>query len=247
MKKHFSMLMILFGIMSLGSCKDSKEYPKVNKGYLDLTDWDFNSEKSIRLDGDWEFYWEQTPMSEKGEIVLNSLKKADFINLPGTWKSKGLSPKGYATFRSKISLPANRLNRFKLKIPKLNFAGKVIVNNEIIFSIGEFSANENKSISYGKPAYIELPKDVAEIDLGIMISNYSHRNGGGFTQGIILGVGSKIEQKRNLSIIIQASSSFFIIAICLYQLFIFLSSHLLHTFLHTPDIRGFLGFYFIIV
>ncbi|MEQ6124967.1 7TM diverse intracellular signaling domain-containing protein [Pseudotenacibaculum sp. MALMAid0570] len=208
--------------MSLESCKEKIKLPQVNKGYLDLTNWDFTREKIIRLDGSWEFYWKQIPFKNKGEVTFSPLQNKEYINIPNTWNQKGYSAKGYATFRVKILLPVNR-PKLKIKIPRINFAGKVIINKEVVFSMGEFSTNEGQNISYGKTSYIELSRVGDEIDLIILVSNFSHRNGGGFTQGVILGTDARIEQKRNLSIIIQASSSFFIIVICLYQIFIFVT------------------------
>ncbi len=34
--------------------------PIAEKGILDLTSHDFNTGKSVSLDGDWEFYWDRT-------------------------------------------------------------------------------------------------------------------------------------------------------------------------------------------
>lgn len=217
--------------MILESCQLDRTFLKVNKGYLDLTNWDFKSEKNIRLDGDWEFYWKQVPANDTATTTSLSLKNREHITLPGTWNNKEYDAKGYATFRVKILLPVNS-PKLKIKIPKTNFAGKVIINNKTVFSMGEFSTNEEESISHGKPAYIEIPEELIETDLMIVVSNFSHRNGGGFTQGVILGVDARIEQKRNQSIIIQASSSFFIIVICLYQLFIFVTHRRENLFLY---------------
>lgn len=210
--------------MILESCQQDQAPLRVNNGYLDLSEWDYQKEEKIRLSGEWEFYWEQVPKNEEGEFALSNLNNKEYINVPNTWTSLGYPQKGYGTYRVRICLPKTKgATEFKLKIPRLNFAGEVWGNGGQIYSIGKFSTKKNESISHGKPAYIEIPKGLTELDLIIVVSNFSHRNGGGFTQGAIFGNASKIEQKRNLSIIIQASSSFFIIVICLYQLFIFMT------------------------
>jgi len=221
MKNPLGFLWICITFLSLLSCKDDG-VSIVNKGYADLSQWDVRKDALKRLDGLWEFYWKQIPESNK-IFTLDSLKNKEYIQIPNTWDDLGYTEIGYGTFRVRLCLPNRNDNDLKLKIPKSNFAANVFVNGKKIYSVGEFSQNKELSVSYGKPIYIEIPNGIHELDLIITVSNFQHRKGGGFTQGIILGVDDKIDQKRNLSIITQASTSFFIILICLYQLFIFIT------------------------
>jgi len=49
-------------IIFLSFCKQDhtqKLAPKAIKGVLDLTQWDFEKDGTINLDGEWEFYWEE--------------------------------------------------------------------------------------------------------------------------------------------------------------------------------------------
>jgi hypothetical protein len=48
-----------------------KDIPKIEKGILDLRDWNFSENKAINLDGEWEFYWNEFLNAED----LNSSSK----------------------------------------------------------------------------------------------------------------------------------------------------------------------------
>jgi len=54
-------------LLFFGACSERKNPPKAVKGVLDLRDWDFDpsagsgTDGIVKLDGEWEFYWEEFP------------------------------------------------------------------------------------------------------------------------------------------------------------------------------------------
>ena len=53
-------LTIMSILLTLSSCYKNEVNiykPLAKKGVLDLTKWDINKNKIIKLDGEWEFYW----------------------------------------------------------------------------------------------------------------------------------------------------------------------------------------------
>ena len=221
MKNPLGFLLICIISLSLLSCKDHG-VSIVNQGYADLSHWDVEKDAFIRLDGQWEFYWKQITENEDKNKQFK-LYSNEFISIPNTWNVLGYPEKGFGSYRVRICLPQNDSIKYSIKIPKSNFTADVFVDGNKILSTGKYAKNEKQFLSDGKPIYFDLPSNVDEVDLIISIANSQHKKGGGFTQGVIIAAKNKMEQKRNLSIISQGSTTIFIVLVCFYQLFIFLT------------------------
>jgi len=77
----------IYTCLNASSVFDKKTPPVVN-GVLDLTNWDFAKDGTIRLVLNWEFYWNQLLSSEdfsqsKSGIVFDGYQK-----VPSTWADK---------------------------------------------------------------------------------------------------------------------------------------------------------------
>lgn len=220
MKNHLGFFLVISIFLSLLSCKNDGVL-NVIKGYADLSSWDVKKDAFKRLDGEWEFYWKEAARDGDKDKQFK-LRSKEFISIPNTWSDLGYPEKGFGSYRLHICLPENDSINYSIKIPKSNFAADIFVNGKKILTTGKYSRKENVLLSDGKPIYFDLPSEVNEVDLIISIANTQHKNGGGFVQGVIIGLKGKLDQKRVLSIISQGSTTIFIIVICFYQLFIFL-------------------------
>ncbi|HNN81608.1 MAG TPA: histidine kinase, partial [Leptospiraceae bacterium] len=103
----FRWLFLIFFIFF--QCKPALISPIAKEGFLDLSNWNFERDGKLKLDGEWEFYWEHLYNSEE---IHSIQEKPVFFPFPSVWnefkyKDKTLSAKGYATFRLKLKLPAN--------------------------------------------------------------------------------------------------------------------------------------------
>ena len=82
---------------------------RAQKGILDLRNWDFEKNGPVKLDGEWEFYWEKLySLEEITGIFLNK----NYFTIPHTWNDtivdgNRLDAEGYASFRLRILLPEN--------------------------------------------------------------------------------------------------------------------------------------------
>lgn len=68
MKKFFywfSCFVLVLSLFSSCSKPSTKVPPVAVAGVLDLRDWDFKVDGIVKLDGEWEFYWNQLIQSEK--------------------------------------------------------------------------------------------------------------------------------------------------------------------------------------
>ena len=101
----------------LFSCAPTKTTPKAVNGVLDIRDWDFKQDGILKLDGEWEFYWEKYCKSEEyiptpNETGLTNCSPEDmsgYIQVPSDWKTfqnngKEIGSSGYSTYKLKIQL-----------------------------------------------------------------------------------------------------------------------------------------------
>ena len=81
--KIYILLLILVSV----SCNSKKktDIPVVKNGVLDLSNWNFEKDGNIKLDGEWEFYPYKFIKSEKENN--DSLFSKNFIKVPGTWNN----------------------------------------------------------------------------------------------------------------------------------------------------------------
>ena len=118
---------------------------KAQKGILDLRNWDFAKNGPIKLDGEWEFYWEKLySLEEINSIFLNKT----YLQLPNTWNNtvidgKPLSGNGFATYRLKILLPENS-PALAIRSQQQATAFKIFVNGSETLGSGE--VGDRKSV-----------------------------------------------------------------------------------------------------
>lgn len=90
---------------------------------MDLSTWDYQQQKIIKLDGEWEFYWNQLLMPEHF-IESSTVKPAPtaWMEVPSRWNGKVIDGQplpafGSATYRMVLkNLPVNGVFALKKRI-----------------------------------------------------------------------------------------------------------------------------------
>ncbi len=107
MTKHRWLWMwIAIGLLLGGCSPSSAQPPRAVEGMLDLRNWDFAQDGTLRLEGEWAFYWAQFP----ADLPRDPSPK-EYITVPGSWHNYTLSDgtklgaQGYATLRLHVLLP----------------------------------------------------------------------------------------------------------------------------------------------
>ena len=102
-------------LLLLGSCgEERREAPKVVDGVIDLSDWDFEKDGPVSLEGDWHFWWEELLTPEE-LMAPNAPEPHALYPMPTRWSNfpnpkdptVKLPPFGYATFAVRIIVPSN--------------------------------------------------------------------------------------------------------------------------------------------
>lgn len=198
--------------------------PEAVNGVLDLTDWDWQQNDIIPLDGQWEFYWQEI-LAPKDFIEFDKIEKKNLIAIPRAWNNyiidgEKLSGNGYATYRLLIHHSSDQI--LGIKIPRIFTSYKLWANGELVASSGKIGTNSKDMIPQYLPQVNYLKPNADTIELVIQVTNFRHRSGG-ILESLQIGPASKITEIRirNLALDLLLFGSLFIIGFYHIALFIF--------------------------
>lgn len=161
---------------------------EAKRGLIDLRDRELRSE-SIRLDGDWEFFWRALP---DAPADLGEEPSRELFRFPFTWNGKKLadgeelSGDGFASFRIRILLPPD-CPPLALRVKEQATAFRLFADGRLVGGSGTVGRDSATSIPHTVPALIFLegsPEE--ELELVLQVSNFHHRNGG-IWHGLYIG------------------------------------------------------------
>jgi signal transduction histidine kinase len=151
--------------------------PRVQEGFIDLSQWDFEREGLVRLDGQWEFYWSQ--LLPSGQHTNPS----GYMQVPGLWwgslNGTKLQPMGFATYRLIVKVkPMDQDRVFGLKATNIKMASAIYVNGKLVEHSGQPAARKELYTPENRPytAYFSAQGDIIEIL--IQEANYDFAAGG---------------------------------------------------------------------
>ena len=166
--------------------------PKIVKGNLDLTHWNFQDDGTFKLNGEWAFYWNKLLKPSD----FNDSIKASYPDFPQLWTSisDSFSSMGYATYRLIIHIqPTKEL--LALRIPDYYTSYTLWLNGEIIARNGITGVDKGSSSPHILPLTVSFEPDSNRLELILHISNFYHSKGG---SGIapILGLSKQLLKDR---------------------------------------------------
>ncbi|MNO42186.1 Sensory/regulatory protein RpfC [compost metagenome] len=179
-----SLLLFLFIPVSGMLDQDRKTNDlQVINGVMDLSKWDYEHNERIKLDGDWEFYWDQllTPeqFREKG---ADKPALSAYIQVPSLWNGEkvngqSLPAYGSATYRVLLkNVPHSGI--FALKKTNIRFSSTIYVNGQKLIEDGLPSkdAADYKASNYSELAFFSYEK--GDIEIIVHAANYDYTNAG---------------------------------------------------------------------
>ena len=174
-------IIISLSFLIFNCTKIDQEYLKAEKGVLDLTNWHFNINGNIKLNGEWEFYWNQLlePLDFKKDIKPTM---SGFIYVPKKWENfkinnKNINTFGYATYHLTIILD-NKDIVLGLKIPTVFTSYTLWINDELLLTNGKVGKDRKTSKPKDVPKIILFNPASKKIKLTMQVSNFYDRPGG---------------------------------------------------------------------
>lgn len=172
-----------------------KAQPIAKDGVLDLKNWNFKNQGIVKLDGQWQIYYNQllTPEDFKKK---SDLKKTGVINIPGNFSTyeypeKQLDGKGYATYRLKV-LTNNAENLYAIKTEFIQTAHKIWINGKLVAESGVVGTSKAEMIPKVATSTGALYNNTGELDIVLQTSNFYY--GTGQIDSILLGTESQISR-----------------------------------------------------
>ncbi|AXI00801.1 response regulator [Sporosarcina sp. PTS2304] len=204
---------------------EAPEHIKVEKGFLDLSDWNITDKQTFSLDGDWEFYPGQfIQPSTIDEWKQQSNKK--FIQVPSDWtdvlsSDEQQSVYGYGTYRLRLLLPADAHSLYGLRFKEVNSAATVYVNGKQVVSYNNPNQLGEVGATQRGPFYGLFPYTEQHLDIIVHVSNYDSFRQGGIAQSVVIGSGQGIIKESDQSITLQLVVGIIYFLHSIYAFFIY--------------------------
>lgn len=205
MKNSLILLICFFFLLGCSSVKLKKSLPISSKGKLEISNWDFEKDGIVKLNGEWEFYWNELKAPEKfNEVSLPA--DTQYFDIPRKWngfKSKGveISGHGFATFRLIVKVDPS-IEFLALRSLEMSSAYKMWANSKLVLSNGTVG----KSIETEVPEYLSKTAIVRPekgiIELVLQVSNFNYKRGGPWNE-IELGTTEAINKEKEENLVID--------------------------------------------
>ena len=186
--KH--LLIILFLLVQHTTLQANTERVLAKKGLLDLRADDFS--KKVRLDGEWEFYWQQLqpPLDTSDRI---------FVPFPSLWNELEIDGErvggiGYGAYRLTVLLPS-RTEPLRIRVPETYCAYRLYLNGEVILENGVVADNPEDFVPQWLNLACDIPLDIDTAELVLVIANFVHSKGG-IREGLIIGDSTQMTLDR---------------------------------------------------
>lgn len=173
-------LIVLFVPFLLKDGRNLKDTPLAYRGELNAAAWDIASSPVIRLDGQWEFYWNQLLTPE--DYADNALVPDGYMQVPSLWDGEiihgqELPTFGGATYRLVLkNVPYQGM--LALKKVNVRFSSRVYVNGQELLADGvpALTAAEYRSGNTPQLGFFEHTGGTIEII--VQQANYEYINSG---------------------------------------------------------------------
>ncbi len=155
--------------------------PKAVKGIMDLRQIDKGERFFVKLNGEWEFYWNK--MLHPYDFEEKEILPDYYGKVPSYWtdyphEAVKTEKEGFATYRLLIILPSGYRIPLGFDMPVFDSSYDIYVNGRYFGGNGQ----PGKSASETEPGYsrnfFRFDTQSDTISIVINVANYSHRRGG---------------------------------------------------------------------
>jgi len=191
-------LLIITGIrLAWVNLQSPPPHPDAAQGQLDLTQWDYSSNRAIPLDGEWEFYPYSFYESDYGQ--LQATPQPEYIKVPGNWGQTldplDHSPIGYGSYRLLIHVHVDKEQLLGIRIPPIPTASELYVNGKLLAHSGTTGKDAGSFTARKVPYSANFYPGSDTIEVVIQVANYYDYSKGGLTSPVLIGTEQAIEKK----------------------------------------------------
>lgn len=220
-----SRLIIATLLLSFTLTSMSQDWTPPEKGILDIRGISFNEGTHLKLNGEWEFYWEQ--LLEPSDFKFtNPPKPTLYAHVPSYWTDHehpdiDFGGTGYASYRLVILLPVKRPSQIAFDVPVFDVSFRMFLNGKLVHSNGITGRSKEESKPGYSPNSVVFTPESDSIEILLNISNFQHRRGG-FWKPMQMGHPIKISRTEQKYELVSYISLGVLLAFSLFFLFFFL-------------------------
>ncbi len=220
------LIFTLTGMLVLSACSNNTEKYRLSyavNGFQDLSGMDLKNGESIKLDGEWEFYWNRL-LTPDDFSSANPPVKTGNISIPSYWNGyntgSGIARgEGFATYRLKVKLK-DRGRLYALRIKHMFTAYRLWVNNKIVASNGTVGKDRKSMEPQFLPLVAVFNPQSDEIQIIIQISNFYHVDGG-FWDSITIGDEDTLRLAQIQTLFFEIFLFGVLVIMCIYYMAIY--------------------------
>jgi len=196
---HYDTLLrisLFFCVLCLSACSTNPALntPRAKQGILDLSQWNFTKNGPVKLDGEWEFYWNKLVPPEA--FTRNqACTMTGYIPVRSSWTEATVNGQkfpsmGMATYRLRVKCPG-KIDQLALKLLDMGTAYKLWVNGKAVSQNGIVSSNLDSVVPNTSPAVKVLNGPFDTMDIVVQVANNFHAKAG-IWESILLGESNQI-------------------------------------------------------
>jgi len=175
-------LVSLLFLSLMGNGGGSEASPHVRGGTMSLKNWS-PDQGSVKLDGEWEFYWNQLLSPEdfrkQGEALTGS---AVYMSVPSSWNGQvvngiKLPAYGEATYRMVLT-DLQTPGIYSLKKSNIRFSSRIYVNGEELLTDGLPDGGDSAYEPGNRPKLNNFYSEGGDVEIVVQAANYDYINSG---------------------------------------------------------------------
>jgi sensor histidine kinase YesM len=177
-------------------------YGQIDKGRLDLRDWDVKSKQVLDLNGEWAFYPHTFLIDEHDPS--SAVNQPLWLTVPGSWENALGNEKnrtfGYGTYRLSIQLQSGDEQTYAIRTTSVLTASELYINGKYAGGSGQPAALKENYTPLNLPYTVEAaPDEQGFIEVALHVSNYMFAPSGGIELSMQFGEKNTIHNRVRLS------------------------------------------------
>ena len=197
------------------------DQPVAVRGILDLSRWNFETEGTVALAGDYEFYWQQHLMPDSF-LRAPARQVSGFMPVPAAWNDHELHGakvpgSGFATYRLTVLLKDSIATGLALKFFDMGTACAIFANGKKIAAMGQPGSTRETTKPGYAPQIVDINLHSNQLELVCQVANFHHWRGGAW-EPIYLGTHEQLNRMRETRLALDLFLCGSILVMGLYHL-----------------------------
>lgn len=194
---RFAAFLLLLLLLTPAEARGNKD-PVAHKGIMDLRDLNPSEKFSVKLNGEWEFYWKKFIYPAGFREEQKPLPDI-YAKVPAYWTDYSdridVKSEGYATYRITIFLPPGLRQSLALDIPVFDSSFDLWINDSLFYSNGRPGKDSASEVPGYRPGFKRFIPLSDTMYITVNVSNFNHRRGG-FWRPMVIGSFDTVQKSR---------------------------------------------------